>query len=151
MPSPLPLKPWHTAQCASYSYLPTSTLCAAGPLCCACAIVAAPTAIAPTVNALTNLECIFSSRQMGRLGGPGMPLSPMLHGSIDLQARCSKQIAEDPLVPPLGGVQKSEALRQSDTLPKFFGISQYSLGEKIDAHFPSAISSNVLPPYAIIV
>src|SRR5665811_614492 len=37
------------------------------------------------------------------------------HGSIDLQARCSKQIAEDPLVPPLGGVQKSDALRQSDT------------------------------------
>jgi len=73
------------------------------------------------------------------------------HGSIDLQARCSKQIAEDPLVPPLGGVQKSDALRQSDTLPKSFGISQYSLGEQIDAQFPSAISSNVLPPYAMIV
>ena len=32
--------------------------------------------------------------------GDGEPLSPMLHGSIDLQARCSKQIAEEPLVPP---------------------------------------------------
>ena len=92
-----------------------------------------------------------SGLDKGRLGGPGMPLSPMLHGSIDLQARCSKQIAEDPLVPPLGGVQKSDALRQSDTLPKSFGISQYSFGEQIDAQFPSAISSNVLPPYAMIV
>ena len=58
------------AQCPSYSYFPTSTvcfppsaLCATGPLCCAFAVVTRPTTITPIANTLTNLKYILSSRQ----------------------------------------------------------------------------------------
>ena len=79
----------------------------------------------------------------GWFRGVGMPLSPMLHSSIDLQARCSKQVAEEPLVLLRGGVQQSDALPQSDMLLESVDISRCSLGEQIAPEFPSAMPSDV--------
>lgn len=64
-----------------------------------------------------------SGLDKGRLGGPGIPLSPIPQRSIDLQARCSKQVAEEPLIPQPGGVQESDARRQSDTSRESFCTS----------------------------
>jgi hypothetical protein len=61
--------------------------------------------------------------RQGLVRGGGALVSPMLHGLIDLEVRRSKQIAEEPLAPPPGVVQQSDALRRSDTLPESFGIS----------------------------
>ena len=83
--------------------------------------------------------------------GTGMPLSPTLNRSIDFQVRCSKQAAEEPLVPPPCGVQQCDALRQSDTSLKFFGILRRSLGKQIAPQFPSAMPLNVLPPCVLIL
>lgn len=54
-----PLKPWHMAQWPSYSYLPTSTLGAAGLFCCAFAVVTTPTATTPNAKTPTNFGVHF--------------------------------------------------------------------------------------------
>jgi hypothetical protein len=75
-------------------------------------------------------EATMRGRRIGGLGvrqglvrGLGVPVSPMLHSLVDLRAEYSNQVAEEPLVPPPDGVQRSDALRRSDTLPELFGIA----------------------------
>ena len=92
-----------------------------------------------------------SGLNKGWFRGWGMPLSPTLHGWIDVQVGCSKQVAEELLVPPPCGVQQRDALRQSDMLLKFFGILRCSLDEQIAPQFPSAMPLNVLPPCVLIL
>lgn len=74
-------------------------------------------------------EAAMRGRRIGGLGVRqglvrelGVPVSPMLHSLVDLRAEYSNQVAEEPLVPPPGGVQQSDALRQSDMLLGSFGI-----------------------------
>ena len=63
-PSPFPVKPWHSVHYVLYVCLAQSSNSASEATCCAYAIVAAPTVIAPTMKALANLENTISSRQL---------------------------------------------------------------------------------------